>query len=113
MTPAPTASDPSHAVVTYTPPQDYAGPDSFTYMISDGHGGTASASVSITISAPTELPPVSFAVAQQNVIINPTVNRARNFFWCRRTNFCIEVNMEVVCCQLSVVSCWECILMWK
>jgi len=37
--------------VVFTPTKDYVGNASFSYTISDGHGGTASASVSITIAA--------------------------------------------------------------
>jgi VCBS repeat-containing protein len=37
--------------VVFTPTKDYTGVASFSYAISDGHGGTASASVSITIAA--------------------------------------------------------------
>ena len=33
----------------YTPAPNYHGPDSFTYAISDGHGGTDTATVSITV----------------------------------------------------------------
>jgi hypothetical protein len=36
--------------ITYTPTGSYFGPDSFTYSISDGNGGTASATVSITVN---------------------------------------------------------------
>ncbi|MBN2509775.1 MAG: tandem-95 repeat protein, partial [Spirochaetales bacterium] len=46
----------SHGTVTaegdslrYTPDTDYSGTDSFTYTISDGNGGTASATVNATI----------------------------------------------------------------
>jgi hypothetical protein len=57
------ASTPAHgstvvnagATVTYTPASGYSGPDSFTYTISDGNGGTASATVSITVNAATNL----------------------------------------------------------
>ncbi len=37
------------AHVTYTPALDYLGPDSFTYQVSDGRGGSASASVQVTV----------------------------------------------------------------
>jgi len=39
--------------ITYTSATDYAGPDSFTYAITDGKGGTASATVSIAVSSAT------------------------------------------------------------
>jgi len=49
-------TSPSHGVLsrlggtfTYTPNAGYFGPDSFTYTIADGHGGTATAAVSITV----------------------------------------------------------------
>jgi hypothetical protein len=35
--------------VTYTPTGTYTGPDSFTYTISDGHGGSATATVSVSV----------------------------------------------------------------
>ncbi len=38
------------AHVTYTPNLDYNGPDSFTYIISDGFGGTATGTVNVTVS---------------------------------------------------------------
>lgn len=39
--------------VTYTPATSYVGSDSFTYTVSDGQGGTATASVSITVGKAT------------------------------------------------------------
>ncbi len=61
-------SGPSHGALTlnangsvsYTPAANYFGSDSFTYTISDGHGGTASAIVTVTV-APT--PPSALVAA--------------------------------------------------
>ena len=36
--------------MTYTPGDGYSGPDSFTYTINDGQGGTATATVSLTVA---------------------------------------------------------------
>ena len=35
--------------VVYTPSATYVGPDSFTYTIDDGHGGTSSATVTVDV----------------------------------------------------------------
>ena len=43
---------------SYTPVADYSGPDSFQYTISDGHGGTDTATVNITVT-PENTPPVA------------------------------------------------------
>ncbi|MBU1048687.1 tandem-95 repeat protein [Candidatus Bipolaricaulota bacterium] len=44
--------------VTYTPAADFNGVDSFSYEISDGHGGTATATVSIAVAAVND-PPIA------------------------------------------------------
>src|SRR5205823_4153685 len=49
--------------ITYTPAANYNGPDSFTYTISDGHGGTATAAVNVTIAAVNDAPVANGDVA--------------------------------------------------
>ncbi|MCV6979995.1 tandem-95 repeat protein [Mycolicibacterium pulveris] len=43
-------------VITYTPDADFHGTDSFTYTVSDGNGGTASATVHVTVNSVNEAP---------------------------------------------------------
>ena len=50
----------SNNTVTYTPNNHFNGSDQFTYSISDGNGGTATGTVSLTIN-PVEDPPVAVA----------------------------------------------------
>lgn len=47
----------STQVVTFTPATGYTGPASFTYTITNGHGGVASANVSLTVNLPATTPP--------------------------------------------------------
>ena len=55
-------SGPSHGTLTgtganrtYTPAADYAGPDSFTWHVTDGFGGSSSATVSIDVAPDTNI----------------------------------------------------------
>jgi hypothetical protein len=43
--------DAQNNTITFMPAAGYTGPAGFTYAISDGHGGTASATVSLSIDA--------------------------------------------------------------
>ena len=38
------------------PPPNYNGPDSFTYTVSDGNGGTATGTVNVTVTAVNDAP---------------------------------------------------------
>ena len=53
-----TQSNPQNNTITFTPDSGYTGPASFSYTISDGRGGTATANVSFTV-APAGAAPVS------------------------------------------------------
>ena len=40
----------ANGLVTYTPDRNYTGPASFTYTVGDGHGGTATGTVNVTVT---------------------------------------------------------------
>ena len=54
---------------TYTPTADYAGSDSFTYEVSDGHGGTAQATATITVN-PVNDAPILLTGSVNNLTVN-------------------------------------------
>jgi len=45
--------------IVYTPAAGFVGTDRFTYTIDDGHGGSATANVSVTVNPPLNLPPIA------------------------------------------------------
>jgi Ca2+-binding RTX toxin-like protein/plastocyanin len=49
---------PEPDVIIYTPALNYFGPDAFTYTISDGHGGTATATVTVDVTPENDEPVV-------------------------------------------------------
>jgi Ca2+-binding RTX toxin-like protein len=56
-----TVSMNSAGVIAFNPATNYTGNVGFTYTISDGHGGTSTTNVAITVSAGTDDPSVSVA----------------------------------------------------
>jgi hypothetical protein len=53
------------AQVVYTPNADYNGSDSFTFMVNDGNGGTATGIVSITVTAVNDAPSFNAGASPQ------------------------------------------------
>ena len=51
-----TATANANNTITYTPGANYFGPDTFTYTVSDGHGGTASGTVNVTVQSVNDAP---------------------------------------------------------
>ena len=51
-----TATNNGDGTITYTPEANYHGTDSFTYSVSDGNGGTASATVNVTVNPVNDAP---------------------------------------------------------
>ncbi|MET7243341.1 DUF4082 domain-containing protein [Methylobacterium sp. EM32] len=59
-----------NATVTFTPTAGYTGPGGFTYTISDGRGGTSSANVALTVSAPGTAPVSLFSSSATPAVAN-------------------------------------------
>jgi hypothetical protein len=49
--------------IRYTPDEDYAGPESFTYCIDDGNGGTDFAQVDVEIEAVADVPDLVYSIS--------------------------------------------------
>ncbi|MEI6335156.1 MAG: PKD domain-containing protein [Methylococcaceae bacterium] len=49
-------------ILAYMPTSGYSGNDSFTYTLSDGHGGTAKATVRVTIQKAVSIPPIKVVI---------------------------------------------------
>ena len=60
---------------SYTPATDYAGADSFTYTVSDGHGGSATGTINVSVSTnPAPVWPQHFFSPYVDVTVWPTPN---------------------------------------
>jgi Domain of unknown function (DUF4082)/Cadherin-like domain len=65
-----TQPNPQNNTITFTPNAGYTGPASFTYTISDGRGGTASATVSFTVAPPGAAPVSLFSASSTPALTN-------------------------------------------
>lgn len=54
--------------VLYTPFEDYSGPDDFYYLISDGHGGTDFAHVTVNLDAVADVPTLSYQILEGGAV---------------------------------------------
>ena len=61
-----TAEDDGEGGILYTPDANYNGPDSFTYEISDGKGGTSTATVNVTVTSVNDLPVAEDGAVETN-----------------------------------------------
>jgi hypothetical protein len=61
-----TTIQPGNQLVRYTPATDWNGVDTFTFSVSDGHGGTDTRSVSVTVDAVDD--PPSFTVGPDVIV---------------------------------------------
>lgn len=59
--------------VTYDPDPAFSGSDAFTYTVSDGKGGLAEATVSVTVHQPVNSPPTIAAVPDQESTVGDDV----------------------------------------
>ena len=64
--------------VTYTPNANFSGPDSFTYTVSDGNGGTDTATVYVTVNPVNDAPVAVDDSASTNEDTPVTVNVVSN-----------------------------------
>ncbi|HEX5121880.1 MAG TPA: Ig-like domain-containing protein [Rhodanobacteraceae bacterium] len=75
-----TVTAPAHGTATisgtsivYTPAAGYSGPDTFNYTISDGRGGSATASVAVTVTPQPNRPPVAVNDTATTLVGQPVV----------------------------------------
>ena len=61
-------ADTSDDTVVYIPDEGFEGPDSFTYTVSDGQGGTDTATINVTVEERPPLPVVGFTVDTTTLI---------------------------------------------
>ncbi len=62
--------------ITYTPKAGFSGSDAFSYAVSDGRGGTATATVSLTVGTPAAIGswPAQFYAPYVDMTLYPTYN---------------------------------------
>ncbi|WP_340643884.1 Ig-like domain-containing protein, partial [Phenylobacterium sp.] len=71
-----TATITGGSLIEYVPATSYSGADSFSYTISDGRGGTATANIALTIANAAPIAVTDFITTDRNttVIFDPRVN---------------------------------------
>lgn len=64
----------ANGTATYAPAAGFAGADSFSYTVADGHGGTAVGTVRVSVTAPPTVPPSSTPSAWPARVFAPYVD---------------------------------------
>lgn len=68
--------DPATGQVTFTPASNFTGPATVPYVVTDVHGSVSTATISITVNAPTATSDVSYGLAGNTQTINVLSNDA-------------------------------------
>ncbi len=66
--------NPTTGAISYTPPADYNGPDSFNYTVTDGNGGFSTTTVGITVTPVNDAPVANNDTANTNEDTAVTIN---------------------------------------
>ena len=69
---------PGGGSLRYTPKANFTGSETFTYTISDGHGGTRQATVTMTVNAPGPVATADTATVQEDTSSATTINVLAN-----------------------------------
>jgi hypothetical protein len=79
--------------VSYAPAADYFGTDTFTYTISDGHGGTDTATVNVTVTPVNDAPVIgTMAVSPDAINENDTATLSATFTDKDSSSFVLTIN---------------------
>lgn len=70
----------ANGTVTYSPPLNFNGSDDFTYIISDGRGGTANGTVTVSVSAPSFLSPNGITIQSGGNALVKFLGKARTTY---------------------------------
>jgi subtilisin family serine protease len=96
----------TNGTITYTPPANFVGPASFSYLVSDGNGGTGIGQVTITVSAVNDPPTAGAASVTTPFQTQVTVQLSgRDVETCQLTFQVVSPPSNGTLSALSTVAC--------